>query len=194
MCPVDEQVLGNVARALAQVVAETVTIGSSQANDSSSVCSCVASPRPVLTSTRDSCPPACGGSLDSGGAAEHDEVGHRDVDADARLHAFEGGRAHGARSAGLFASQVRSAGQADPATVGAAAHVALAVGRGRSPRGLDELGDAQASAHDRGLDGGTIGIAERGRRRGSGPARAVPRRAPRAEVGEPAGPCRGGSA
>jgi phage tail tape-measure protein len=63
---------------LREVVAEAVGLGSSTANDSTSVCSCVASVRPGVKGTsrrgRPSSPPSRPRA-----AAEHDQVGQRDL-------------------------------------------------------------------------------------------------------------------
>jgi hypothetical protein len=53
-------------------------VGSSTANDSTSVCSCDASVRPGVNGTVTSWP-ASGRLLDRGAPAEHDQVGQRDL-------------------------------------------------------------------------------------------------------------------
>ena len=64
-------------------------VGSSAANESASVCSCVASPRPGVNGTSTVDAAVGGGLLDRGGAAEHDQVGERDRLAEAGLDALE---------------------------------------------------------------------------------------------------------
>jgi hypothetical protein len=66
-------------------------------------------------------------SFDCSGATEHDEVGHRHVDADTRPHAFEGGQ-HTAELFGVVEVPTVLRRETDAATVGATAAVALTVG------------------------------------------------------------------
>ena len=72
--------LGRHLVSLADEVAEPSASGSSTANDSTSVCSCVASVRPGVNGTVTGCPRAqLGRLLDGGAAAEHNQVGERDL-------------------------------------------------------------------------------------------------------------------
>ena len=177
-------------------------VGSSAANDSTSVCSCEASVRPgvnghlrrrgrrpwpparpprtppsTIRSASETClPPACAllnACLDALQRAQHRRQLVGVVDLPAVLRL-----------------------EADARAVGAAALVAAAERRGRRPRGRDQLRDRQARGEDLRLErGDVVGVDQLVvDRRAPGPARSAPRAGPPGRGSARSGPCRGGSA
>ena len=156
---------------------------------STSVHSCVASPRPPVNGTVDVEAGILRRFLDRRGAGKNDRIGHRQratqlVDLGENVGQF----------AGLVDRPLLLRSEPDARAIGAAAVIGLAIGRGRRPGRLDQLADAEARAEDLRLERRDIGVATVWRRPEPDPARsALPPGLP-ARGSEPSGPCRGGSA
>lgn len=112
---------------------------------------------------------ACGcGGFDCGGATEHDEVSHRHVDDDARLHTFEGGQ-HTAELLGVVDVPAVLRSEADAATVGPTVAVTATVcGFNRSGR------TARMTNHTRRRSAGRCGTIENQPTNGGCPCSPMP--------------------
>ena len=173
-----------------------------RANDSTSVCSCVASVRPGVNGTVDVVRrrPAAACST-AARAGEHDQVGQRDLLAacaalNVLLDRPRGSRSTVASWSGSLTSQ--------PLCGSSRIRAPLAPPRLSLPRNVDadahavddQLRDGQAGGEHLLLERGDVGVVDQLVRRppGPGPARAASPAAPRGRGSAGSGPCRGGSA